>query len=126
MVIDTNVLVRYFVQDHEEQAQQALALFNSSKRLMLPDVVVAETYWVMRTTYSIEIAAIVDALNALIKHKHIFCNNKLLELTLHYLQHNKSFIDAYIAAFAVIHDDGIIVSFDKGIGKFEGITRMEP
>lgn len=127
MVVDTNVIVRFLAQDDIQQAERARALFQkTTKRLVIPDLVFAEVFWVMRTVYNVDTNRIIEPLLSLIRLKQVYCNQKVLELTFHHLLNNKSFIDAYIAAFTQIHDDGVIVSFDKGISKIEGITRKEP
>lgn len=55
--VDTNVLVRFLVQDDETQAQIATSLLNDAETLKQPlfvsNVVVLELMWVLRSVYRI-------------------------------------------------------------------------
>jgi len=56
--LDTNVLVRFLVRDHEEQHRRALALLQrgveQGERFFVADVVLAETVWVLSSCYRCE------------------------------------------------------------------------
>lgn len=63
--VDTNVLVRYFVADDQEQFRQAEDFINANRRIRLyvDDVVLCELVWVLRSSYKLDrerIAAIVE------------------------------------------------------------------
>jgi len=67
--LDTNVLVRYLVDDDPEQCQRAAALIDDAVRrgeaLFVPDIVVCELVWVLESAYRFgreEIAAVLDRL----------------------------------------------------------------
>ena len=45
--VDTNILFRFLVDDPE--AEQIERLFKSGERIYLPDVVVAEVAWVLKS-----------------------------------------------------------------------------
>ena len=53
--LDTNVLLRYITQDDPAQARRANAVVeqahNAGDRILINDVVVCETVWVLRTGY---------------------------------------------------------------------------
>jgi predicted nucleic-acid-binding protein len=54
--LDTNVLVRYIVQDDKEQAQKAARVIEqltSEERAFISCIVLCEVHWVLRTTYKI-------------------------------------------------------------------------
>jgi predicted nucleic-acid-binding protein len=54
IALDTNVLVRYIVQDDREQAHQASALIealSSDKKAFISCIVLCEVNWVLRTAY---------------------------------------------------------------------------
>ncbi len=54
--LDTNVLVRYIVQDDKEQAQKAgraIERLTSEERGFISCIVLCEVNWVLRTTYKI-------------------------------------------------------------------------
>ena len=70
MGLDTNVLVRYLVQDDPTQARKANALIESvvakGERLHLDVVVLCELVWVLRGAYDFEKPAVVDAVEAIL------------------------------------------------------------
>lgn len=65
--IDTNVLVRYLVQDDLSQARKVDAFLSeamdSGTRLHIDDIVLCETVWVLRAAYRMGKATIVSTLD---------------------------------------------------------------
>jgi len=56
MALDTNVLVRYIVQDDKEQAHKASALIerlSSDNQAFISCIVLCEVNWVLRSAYKI-------------------------------------------------------------------------
>jgi predicted nucleic-acid-binding protein len=68
--IDTNVLVRYLVQDDPAQARRVDAFLaeaiDSGTRLHIDDVVLCETVWVLRAAYRVGKPNIVAALDKIL------------------------------------------------------------
>jgi predicted nucleic-acid-binding protein len=68
--VDTNVLVRFLVQDDEEQAQIVNALFadaeTSKHPLFVSTLVVLEVIWVLKAVYDVPRDAILLSLNELL------------------------------------------------------------
>lgn len=59
VVVDTNVLVRFLIDEDVAQARRAVELFRSSV-IFLPETVLLETEWVLRSIYELgrrEVAA---------------------------------------------------------------------
>ncbi|MFZ5475539.1 MAG: PIN domain-containing protein [Myxococcota bacterium] len=58
--LDTNVLVRFFVEDHAEQAERArravLAARERGEPLFVPDLAVVELVWVLRSRYRLPVS----------------------------------------------------------------------
>ncbi len=48
IAIDTNVLLRYLLDDDDLQAEKARRLFNANKKILITDVVLAETIWTLK------------------------------------------------------------------------------
>jgi predicted nucleic-acid-binding protein len=73
--IDTNVLVRFIVEDDEPQTQRAVALFRRAlargERIFISDVVLCELVWVLETVYRVPREEITDALANLIRAKEV-------------------------------------------------------
>lgn len=126
--LDTNVLVRHLVGEPPEQARSATACLEAADRLLLPDVVIAETIHVLRSFYAIDRRAVAWMLRAAIGFPAIAVRDaallyRSLEL---YEQHRLSFPDAYLAASAEATGIGAVVSFDRGLDRVETVERIEP
>lgn len=69
--LDTNVLVRYLVEDEEEQAGRAAALIEKAadqdERLYVPQVVLCEVAWVLASAYGRSRAEVAAALKAIVR-----------------------------------------------------------
>ena len=70
IALDTNVLVRFLVEDDKEQSRRATALIVKASRsdepLYVADLVVAETVWVLMRSYKLPKDEIIDILRRLL------------------------------------------------------------
>ena len=48
IAIDTNVLLRYLLQDDKKQAQKANSLITSQEKILVTDIVLVETLWTLK------------------------------------------------------------------------------
>ncbi|WDE14409.1 PIN domain-containing protein [Thalassomonas haliotis] len=72
IAIDTNVLLRYLIQDDEAQAKQAIKLFAGSQKILVTDVVLTETIWLLKgKRYQLSKEKIVDVIHALFAETNI-------------------------------------------------------
>jgi predicted nucleic-acid-binding protein len=66
IAIDTNVLLRYLLDDDPEQSSLAAHLITGMRKILITDVVLVETLWTLRGKKYLlnktELAAVVDAL----------------------------------------------------------------
>ena len=46
--VDTNVLLRYLLQDDKDQSPKADRLFSSTKKVLITDMVLVETLWTLK------------------------------------------------------------------------------
>jgi predicted nucleic-acid-binding protein len=65
IAVDTDVLVRYLVEDDVVQTDRAEAVLRRGA-VMVPNTVLLETEWVLRTSYRFDRSAIADGLNKLL------------------------------------------------------------
>jgi predicted nucleic-acid-binding protein len=65
IAVDTNIPVRYLVEDDVAQTDRAETVLRS-RSVFLPKTVLLETEWVLRTLYRFERAAIEDGLTRLL------------------------------------------------------------
>lgn len=122
-LVDTNLIVRYLVQDHEKHARAAGKLFDACDRgdlmiVVLP-AVLAECVFVLESFYRHLRADIASALGRLISSPGI----EIRELAIHiealnrYQKTKIHFVDCLIAATAVAEDTPV-ASFDQDFRKF--------
>jgi predicted nucleic-acid-binding protein len=75
IALDTNVLVRYLVEDDAKQTAAAAALIDrviaDDDTLFVSDVVVCETVWVMSVSYGVRRAEIAGVLRSLFRARHL-------------------------------------------------------
>ena len=126
VVLDTNVIIRFLIGDHEEFYQKAVEIFkrieNHSLRAVLLEAVFAETVFVLEKVYKVERTIIrshlqkILALNGIVNsQKQILF--KALEI---YEQSKFDIIDSLLAAYGLINAMNV-VSFDKDIRKAQKI-----
>lgn len=122
-LVDTNLIVRYLVQDHAKHAQAAGKLFDACDRgdlviVVLP-VVLAESVFVLESFYGHSRADIASALGRLISSPGI----EISEVTVHldalnrYKGTKTHFVECLIAATAVAKKVPVS-TFDQDLRKF--------
>lgn len=127
MLLDTNVLVRHFTGEPEDQARRATAFLRGAQRLDLPHLIVAEVVYVLESVYDrprMEVAALVRSVLA---HPPVAVDAEglMLRALEVYETHTIDFAEAYLAACAEVLD-GVVVSFDRGLDKVRTVRRLEP
>jgi predicted nucleic-acid-binding protein len=66
IAIDTNVLLRYLLQDDPVQSAKANQLFQGTEPILITDVVLVETLWTLKgKKYQLEKPQLIDLLHAL-------------------------------------------------------------
>lgn len=129
ILIDTNLIVRFLVEDHEKQAKTAARLFDACDRgeltvVVLPPVL-AECVFVLESFYERARVEIASALTTLISSPGI----EIAEVPIHldalnrYRKTKVHFVDCVIAATAASQDTSV-ATFDRGFRKF-GDFRVE-
>ena len=73
IAIDTNVLLRYLLQDDEAQAEKAGQLINGPTKVLITDVVLVETLWTLKgKKYRLDKAGVLKLLNSLFKEPNLY------------------------------------------------------
>ncbi|HEY5992374.1 MAG TPA: PIN domain-containing protein [Candidatus Udaeobacter sp.] len=131
LLLDTNVIVRFLTGDHPTHSPRSRKLFARAAAgdvtLVVTDLALAETAWVLQSFYSLDRDAIAAALKDLIESTGIEVQNKarLLSALRNFAQTNVNFVDAYHAAIAAAESVGI-ASFDRDFDQLAGVKRVEP
>jgi predicted nucleic-acid-binding protein len=130
--VDTNVILRFITGSPADQTSQAKRLFGAAERgevsLVLDEIVLAESVWVLSSLYKFSKDAIRDVLQVIIASPGIEMKDEmgaLLALTL-YADLNVDFEDALISVH--MGQDGIeeIYTFDKHFNRLPGVKPLPP
>ncbi len=72
IAIDTNVLLRYLLDDDKVQSKKAIALITGSSSVLVTDVVLAETIWTLKgKKYKLDKEGVMQVVNALFDEPNI-------------------------------------------------------
>ena len=126
--IDSNILVRLFVEDDREQADPAVELFAKSgpRSIRVSQVVMAETVWALRRSYGRDKTSVVAALVLLFGREELVFESRSTLLTAlgRYQRGNADFADYLIAASNI--DAGAVptFTFDRKTSTQPGLARL--
>jgi predicted nucleic acid-binding protein len=62
VLVDTNILVRYLVNQPLEQAEKAANLLEGSHEILIAPHILAETFFVLTSFYQVSVGATIDSL----------------------------------------------------------------
>lgn len=125
--LDTNVLVRYIMQDDPKQAQKASDLVESLTPTapgFVTLVTVVELFWVLSSAYGLTRAQILAAFDALIRAKQLVVEQKdqVVRALRVYGTSSADFPDCLIERLANAAGCEKVMTFDVGASKQAGMT----
>ena len=129
--LDTNVLVRYLVQDDPVQGELAARLIGRGVRagssLFVPVSVLLELEWVLRSAFGFEKAAVLATLSRLLGSIELsFQAEGAVETALaQYERGVADFADCVHAALAIQAGEVPLWTFDKAAAKLTGARLLE-
>ncbi len=117
IALDTNVVVRYLVQDDDAQLRAVLRMLSrKGAAYYLCDLVLSETDWVLRSLYDWTAAQVAEAFARLTTvHNLVFENESRLRSALRALRDGADLADELIARGCRDHGCSHMATFDKGI-----------
>src|SRR5471032_1148798 len=130
-LLDSNVLVRFLVQDDPKQSAAATTLFEKAERrdvtLHLDALVVAETVYVLTGRYGRSRTEVVNVLLAIIQNAGIETMEEAVvtDALQRFAACNVDFSDAWLASRSAQFRRPV-ASFDRDLDKFKDIKRFEP
>jgi predicted nucleic acid-binding protein len=126
--VDTNILVRHLTGDPPAMSRRATAYLAAARELLLTDLVVAETVYVLESFYETPRAQVAEAIRSLLAFDAIVTVDPALVLRAVevYETARIDFAEAYLVACAESTGVGEIVSFDRSIDRVGTVTRVEP
>jgi len=125
-LIDTNLIVRHLVQDHEKHARAAEKLFAASDRgelvIVILPVVLAECVFVLESFYQHSPDEIAAALGTLISSPGVEISGLAVHLDAldRYRKTKLHFVDCLLAASAAAERTPV-ATFDQGFRRFADV-----
>ena len=126
--VDTNILVRHLTGDPEEMAARATSYLESESELLLADLIVAETVYVLEDFYETPRPQVAEAIRSLLAFGSVVTVDPALMLRAVevYETDRLDFAEAYLVACAESTGVNAIASFDKAIDRIATVERIDP
>jgi predicted nucleic-acid-binding protein len=124
--LDTNILIRYLVQDDEAQLAAAKKLIRAALRagetLFVPITVTLELEWVLRSSFKFNKQQITGALSSLLASAELsFESEAAAEIALAlYKKDHADFSDCVHIALSYLAGEAPFWTFDKAASKVDG------
>lgn len=117
--LDTNVLVRYLAQDDETQLRAVLALLlKKEATFFVPDLVLIEADWVLRSLYEWTADEIAEAFGRLLSvHNLVFENEGRIRHALRAVRRGADLSDELIVDRCREMGCKTVATFDRGMAK---------
>jgi predicted nucleic-acid-binding protein len=126
--IDTNVLIRYLVNDDNGQHQKASDFFASlstTNKGYVCLIVFVETIWVLKRVYGLQQEQIVEHLSVLLESSQLsFQNRDILNSVLSSDLKGADLADAIINRLSLAVGCSETKTFDKAAAKLDGMTLL--
>ncbi len=126
--VDTNILVRHLTGDPPDMAQRAKSYLATERGLLLADLVVADTVYVLESFYEVPRRQVAEAMRSLVALDSIVCVDPALLLRaveLYEVDH-LDFAEAYLVACAESTEIRCVASFDQALDRIDTVQRVEP
>jgi predicted nucleic acid-binding protein len=126
--VDTNVLIRHLTGDPPDMAARATAFLAAADELLLSDLIVAETIYVLESFYEVPRSEVAQLARSIVGFPamRVLDPALLLRALEIYEIHGVDFAEAYLAASAEIAGIGEIASFDRSLDRIPTVRRIEP
>jgi predicted nucleic-acid-binding protein len=130
IALDTNVLVRFLVDDDPKQSAAAAALIKrviaDGDTLFVSDVVVCETVWVMSVSYDVGRKEIAGVLRNLLRARHVTfrATDQLILALAAYEAGKGDFADYLIREHAHAADCETVATFDRVLLRERGFVAV--
>jgi predicted nucleic-acid-binding protein len=126
--VDANVLFRHLTGDPPRQAARATRFLAEADELLLADLIVAETVYVLESFYEVGRARVAELVRAIIAFEAVrVVDEELLLRALEVYEIDRlDFAEAYLVASAERSGVDTVASFDRSIDRVTTITRIEP
>ena len=116
IIADTNLLVRFFIQDDETQFSKVSELFEKSSTIIIPTNALCELVWVLSYSYRLQKQDIAEIIRMLLNTDNVLIKDAEVEFGLKMLEQNGDFADGINAISGIqmtMGQEVAFASFDK-------------
>jgi predicted nucleic-acid-binding protein len=126
--VDPNVLVRHLTGDPPHMAARASDFLRTAAELLVADLVVAETVYVLESFYEAPRQQIAEVVRSLLAFRSVSVVDPalLLRAIEIYEVDRLDFAEAYLVACAESTGVGRVASSDRSIDRITTVERVEP
>jgi predicted nucleic acid-binding protein len=126
-LVDTNILIRHLTGDPPELAARATRLLEKVDELLLVDLVVAETVYVLESYYEQPRDRVATLVRAILGFPSVrVIDERLLRRALEVYELDRlDFAEAYLVASAEVTGVGTVASFDRSIDRVATVRRID-
>lgn len=131
--LDANLILRFLRKDHPQYFKVAYELFAKAEQgeveLLIHPLALAEVVWTLQGYYGCSKQEIAEVLGGLIRSDGLFVVEKIIaeKALKDFGEKNVDFIDAYLAAYALVNGPETVYSLDKKhFSRLEGDIHLLP
>jgi predicted nucleic acid-binding protein len=126
--VDTNILIRHLTGDPPKQARQATAFLAAADELLLADLIVAETVYVLESFYEVPRRRVAELVRAVLAFPPVTVLDEplLLRALEVYEVDRLDFAEAYLVACAEVSGVGAVASFDRAVSRVPTVRHIVP
>ncbi len=130
--VDTNVFLRFLVNDDPEKADACEMLFRRAitgeESLFTTDMVMAEIVWVLESYYELRKSDVREKLEKILNTQNLDCPNReiIINALAAYEEKNIDYIDAYNAFILKMKGIDEVYSYDRHYDRIKWMKRIEP
>ena len=127
---DTNMFIRFFTSNPEEQSEMANRFFIKvslkEAELFVCDIVISEIVYVLERVYKVNRNEIYEKIHSILNMENIIIENRSIIVTAlnYYKDKNINFNDAYIASHAIKNNINKVFTFDNDFKKIAEIKTV--
>ena len=117
IIVDTNILLRYLLEDNEELSPKAIEIIDNNE-IFIPTEVIVEASYVLKKVYNVEKEKIYEAIKLLLDMDDVnFQNKNTIEIAFKiYSEKNLDIVDCMLFAYNR-NENYDIKTFDKKLDK---------
>lgn len=116
IIVDTNILVRFFIRDDELQFQKVSDIFGKASQIIIPTNTLCELVWVLSYSYQLNKQDIIEIMSFLLDTDNVIIKKNEINFGLKMLENNGDFsdgINAFLGIKMAFNHQAEFISFDK-------------